>query len=221
MERTADAAPTKSLWQLGWLVAYAALTVAAYSFWIFGNWFYPRYYYTLGFLTILLVSIAVGRLFALLRARRRAVVALATGLTLLVSSGFLAHWRTLVRRQAGCGYYNVASWIGTHVPEQVTVGAFQSGVLGYFLRQRVINLDGVVNRDALDALQREEIFEYVRQQRIGVVADWEWVVEVSLVRNSKRTRPELHRLAKVCGAVIFSVRGEPWERADGAEPGQR
>jgi hypothetical protein len=126
-------------------------------------------------------------------------------LVAVLGAAWAAGWYQLLTRDGGCGYWALARWVADHVPRDATVGAFQSGVLGYFLEQRVVNLDGVVNAEALAALEREEVFDYVLAERIDVIADWSWVVELSLVRNSKRTPPTLTPVGQVCQFGVWRV----------------
>ncbi|MCI0567883.1 MAG: hypothetical protein L0Z52_06795, partial [Acidobacteria bacterium] len=63
-------------------------------------------------------------------------------------------------------------------------GAFQSGTLGYFSKSQVINLDGVVNRDAARALRERRMVPYIREEGIEAVIDWPWILEALLVRRS-------------------------------------
>ena len=60
------------------------------------------------------------------------------------------------------------------VPKDAKVGAFQSGTLGYF-RLDTINLDGKVNREALDARLQGRMDDYIREEGIA------WLCEVPQV----------------------------------------
>ncbi len=62
-----------------------------------------------------------------------------------------------------------------------TIGAFQSGVIGFF-NERVFNLDGKVDHEALSYLggstignkiKNNRIEEYINQKNINVIVDWE------------------------------------------------
>jgi len=53
----------------------------------------------------------------------------------------------------------------------VRIGAFQSGVIGYF-NDDVINLDGKVNSRALKALQTNSLEQYIDATHIDVIIDW-------------------------------------------------
>ena len=51
------------------------------------------------------------------------------------------------------------------------VGAFQSGVVGYF-NPNVINLDGKVNQTALSYAKDKRLDAYIESERIDVLVDW-------------------------------------------------
>ncbi|MCU1450520.1 MAG: hypothetical protein JWP02_2690, partial [Acidimicrobiales bacterium] len=59
----------------------------------------------------------------------------------------------------------------THLPRQASVGAFNSGVYTYFLPQRVVNLDGVVNRPVQTAIEHRTLCRYLRDHDIGWYVD--------------------------------------------------
>ncbi len=66
------------------------------------------------------------------------------------------------------------------------IGAFQSGVIGYF-NNNVINLDGKLNHNALKALLRNKdkkdnykFSDFIEEQKINVIVDWEGYIKNSL-----------------------------------------
>jgi hypothetical protein len=63
--------------------------------------------------------------------------------------------------------------VGDRVPPNDLVGAVQSGTLG-FLRDRVVNLDGRVNFEALG--RRHDMAQYLREKDIRWFADWPFLV---------------------------------------------
>jgi len=67
-----------------------------------------------------------------------------------------------------------------NLPPDATVGAFQSGTLG-FLRDRVVNLDGKVNEDALK--RSADLPAYCRDEHIEWVADWPFLLERDFFRG--------------------------------------
>lgn len=64
----------------------------------------------------------------------------------------------------------------------VRVGAFQSGVIGFF-DSNVINLDGKVNRTALDYMKKGKLQDYIDSQKIDILVDWPGYIYGSLDAN--------------------------------------
>lgn len=64
-----------------------------------------------------------------------------------------------------------AGFINKHFSEVKKVGAFQSGVIGYF-NKNVINLDGKVNHYALISLKNNKLEDYIEVEGIEVLVDW-------------------------------------------------
>jgi hypothetical protein len=64
------------------------------------------------------------------------------------------------------------AWTREHVRPDCRIGAFESGTLGYF-RDDVVNLDGKVNPDALQAKLDRRSPEYVQRAGIDVLFDIE------------------------------------------------
>lgn len=68
-------------------------------------------------------------------------------------------------------HFHVVAWIEQNVPEDVWVGAIQTGTLGFF-HDRTVNLDGKVNPAAMEARRTHQIPEYVAASDIQYLADW-------------------------------------------------
>ncbi|MBN2447526.1 MAG: hypothetical protein JXO22_12410, partial [Phycisphaerae bacterium] len=72
-------------------------------------------------------------------------------------------------------FYTAAMWCNKTLPGHQTVGAFSSGILGYFAtHHQVINLDGLMNdRNYLDEyLSKNRVPEYTRERGITYIADY-------------------------------------------------
>jgi hypothetical protein len=74
------------------------------------------------------------------------------------------------------GHFQVVDWVEAHVPDEVWVGAIQTGTLGFF-HDRTINLDGKVNPEALAARTEKRIPRYVVERDIQYLADWHGISE--------------------------------------------
>jgi hypothetical protein len=86
-------------------------------------------------------------------------------------------------------HFQVVEWVTAHVPDDVWVGAVQTGTLGFF-HDRTINLDGKVNPYALRARIAGRAHEYVPETPIEYLADWPGIVQW-LERPGLRGRFEL------------------------------
>jgi hypothetical protein len=65
-----------------------------------------------------------------------------------------------------------AIWLAQHTSPDARIGSFNAGILSYFARRTVVNLDGAVNADALRAREAGRVMEYVLQRRLDTLADF-------------------------------------------------
>jgi hypothetical protein len=84
---------------------------------------------------------------------------------------------TLHNRELGNINVLSAGYVADAVPSTAVVGAFQSGVLGYF-NARVVNLDGKINADALSAAAGGRLPEYVDTRGITYLVDWPGILAI-------------------------------------------
>jgi 4-amino-4-deoxy-L-arabinose transferase-like glycosyltransferase len=63
--------------------------------------------------------------------------------------------------------YNDALWIGSNTPKDAIVGGFASGIPIYFSNRTMINLDGVLNYKALDAILNRSMYSYMKSRNIS------------------------------------------------------
>jgi hypothetical protein len=151
------------------LLCYAGLVVY-YTRTFFADWFYIRYFAPLSLIAFVYLP-------ALLAARLPRVGA-ALGIAACIGAAAL-----LAGAWQGAGLFGAsahhrqAALVTAHVPPQDAVAAGQSGTLG-FLRDRVVNVDGKVNPEALE--WRGRIPEYLDARGIRWFVDSDWYVEINL-----------------------------------------
>lgn len=133
-------------------------------------WFLPRYLFPLSpFLTLAALGLVAAFVERARPERSRGLELVAGALVLAVCVGLGV--REHLRREQH-PHFQVVRWVEEHVPDDVWVGAIQTGTLGYF-HARTINLDGKVNPAAYEALLVGRIGEYVAEdERIEYLADW-------------------------------------------------
>jgi hypothetical protein len=106
--------------------------------------------------------------------RRLLVPAIATGAALLLAAGLGPHQRERwgLRSVHRLSQLDAATWIAQHTEPGARVGSFNAGILSYFGRRTVVNLDGAVNAEALRARRSGRLLEYVLDRRLGYLADF-------------------------------------------------
>lgn len=162
--------PSGDLGFVGVLLATYGLLVPYYWLTFFADWFYIRYFAPLSLLAFVFVP-------ALLVHAARAVLPALAGLAGAAMAVLLAlAWIGWSPFGASAHHEQVAM-VAEHVPPDAKVAAGQSGTLG-FLRDRVVNVDGKVNPEAL--AWRGRMWEYLDKRGIEWFADSTWYVELYL-----------------------------------------
>ncbi|MFI5182209.1 MAG: hypothetical protein ACHQPI_12540 [Thermoanaerobaculia bacterium] len=127
-------------------------------------------------LTLLAAALAgdvAARLRAVLPSRARLLVLPAIGVIWLIFAG--AEELLTPRDRFLSAHLQAARRAATLTPDGARIGAFNAGVLGAFCGPAgrvVVNLDGVVNHSALEALRGFRLTSYIRQERIEFVVDY-------------------------------------------------
>ncbi len=167
-------------------------------------WTREWYYAPLAFLGALLLGLVLDHALASARALaprwRWAAPATGVAAALLLAAALgphqRAHWG--LRSVHRVNQLEAATWIAQHAEPGARVGSFNAGILSYFGRRTVVNLDGVVNADALRARESGRLFEYVLEKRLDYLADF---------------RPSLHALdctaSELAACEPLALIGEP------------
>ncbi|MBX9741515.1 MAG: hypothetical protein K2X62_15680 [Beijerinckiaceae bacterium] len=163
-----------SAWGLGlWVLPFLYFTF----FW--AAHFYPRYTAPLAILSLVVMGAAVARM---PEGVRRAMTAGA--FVAFASVNVWAAWKTHHRGGISDGHSVAAGYVARNLPKDSRIGAFQSGVVGFY-NDNVINLDGKVNVEALAAIRKKQIEEYLDRARVDYVIDWEGVIDGLMPRAMK------------------------------------
>ncbi|MCX6339921.1 MAG: glycosyltransferase family 39 protein [Candidatus Aureabacteria bacterium] len=76
-------------------------------------------------------------------------------------------------------YYQLAHELGDRFKEQDRFAAFNAGAYGYYSSVPLINMDGLVNNKAFDAMRQRTLFtDFLRDQRVRYVMDHEYIVKM-------------------------------------------
>jgi len=152
---------------------------------------HPRPWYSALFpvLNALTICWAGHRIWSLPRARRGISYALGLIFVVYVLTGLYTVWMKKYSWQGE--FLRAAEWFRLNTPLDARVGAFNSGIIGYFSQRTVVNLDGVVNNSAFDALRGRQLQKYVWDNSITYIADFRFSVEVDHKRFWNGGRDEL------------------------------
>lgn len=190
---------------------FGAALVLAYVAWINAGWYYPRYFFPL----LLPLLLAAGGLLDACAGRLAAAPgrrALAAALLLFVVAGNVAQppfTRTyLSRNDRTLGYANAGRWLRERFPAGTVIGGLQSGAPAYYADSLVVvNLDGVVNRDAHRALLDRRLLDYAREAGVRYVFGMRGDPEY-LVAETAHPRPD--DLVPLGRMGDFTTGPDPW-----------
>jgi hypothetical protein len=140
------------------------------GFWHFNRYLYPAYTLTLFFHAATLRTIE-SKLKAYLRYLPVAFALLFIPYAVTYASQYYAFFRN----PRPARYLSLALFAKEKVPPLPAVGAFQSGCLSYYLDNRVVNLDGVINEDAHFHLKNKSLDSYLREQEVEYIVEEEFL----------------------------------------------
>lgn len=185
----------KPIW-IAWLLG-SLLMILLYPVFFWATHFYARYTSPLLVVVMPLFSVAVTSI--ALKARficinpKRTIAFFAI---FLVSLNAALATFSLHTGKIGNSHSVSAGYVREYLSSSSTVGAFQSGVIGYF-NDNVINLDGKVNPGVIDALAKGGINDYVLARNIDYVIDWSGAINSSFL-----TVPNAERYWRKCQHVV-------------------
>ncbi len=199
-------------WTLAAMGCWAVSLFLAYTCYVFGPWYFQRYLHPL--VVPLLIALAVMLRRALDRWQEDfqgrvalAACALLVALPILGSLTSRTQFRNLFTFQDTqvFGYMNVGLWARDFFKPGTRIGAIQSGALAYFTPElTVVNLDGVVNRDALQALSSHTAMDYVERTGLQYLVNWPSDSAFLLSHSAAGAGQQLNDLGPVEGFRSFN-----------------
>jgi hypothetical protein len=147
-----------------WLIGLMLLAVV-YALFFWATHFYARYSSPIILPATILIALYISRSRGLIVSRSRLLVGIG-----MVSAFFIWAIATFHTGRVGNTHVVTAGYLSRNYPHE-KIGAFQSGVIGYF-NTNVVNLDGKINIGALNALKEKQLHTFIDRERITVLADW-------------------------------------------------
>ncbi|MGC8838152.1 MAG: hypothetical protein ACP5UM_07015 [Anaerolineae bacterium] len=162
-----------------WVPVAAALALLAFH--VLWRW-YPRawYFVPLAYAAALTAGPALEEAGHQLRALgerwRRFVPSVVTLLALLMGLQWSRNWPVgLYPWQADFRF--AADWAAAALPEGAPIGAFNAGIQGFYGTHTVVNLDGVVDVQAHEAIRKGTLYAYALHRGVRYVIDHRTYVE--------------------------------------------
>ncbi|UCD57029.1 MAG: glycosyltransferase family 39 protein [Candidatus Hydrogenedentota bacterium] len=69
-----------------------------------------------------------------------------------------------------------AKWLKEHVDDEVWVGSFNAGIIGYMSERKVVNLDGLVNNSVVPYLKERRLWDYILERDIEYLVDSDYSI---------------------------------------------
>jgi hypothetical protein len=156
---------------MNWMIAISML-VAIYVVMFRATHFYMRYSAPLVIPFVLIMAIVISK------KSQTSQLSFFTSITVLVMCFFGWAYLSFHTERISVSFPVTAGFIQTHASTR-KVGAFQSGVVGFF-NTNVVNLDGKVNRDVLSYLEKDEIHLYIDAEKVDIIIDWAGVIQTEI-----------------------------------------
>lgn len=200
---------------------FAVVILGFYSIYLGALWFSPRYLAPVVAVSTLALALAAGWCW------RRRSMRLLLGLAVVLAGGTVGSVRQHIQLgrspaatadvgiEGAKGYREAAAAILASVPSGAVVGSLQSGALSYYADRgiSVVNLDGVVNRQAAEALRQRRLASYAQSRGVTYFADWAYnryvLLEVS-GRSARRAEFVPLARAKAQGRDVFTLWRVTW-----------
>jgi len=169
------------------LITTSLLLFASYTFYLTANWFYSRYFFPLGLFFVLLTAHTSNQLILSFNSSKSKAIVFAVTIITLISANLIrpGFKDFFFKEYPKSGYIEIGKWVNDNFSKGTIIGSNQTGALSYFSKDiNIINLDGVVNKEAYNAIKNKELIEYIKSKKIEYFVDWNINYEF-LVRNSK------------------------------------
>jgi len=150
---------------------FQTLILASYIIIIGGAWHLNRYLYPVYTLMIFLHAATLRYLESRIKLRSWVLAITLFILFLPYAFSYTAQYHFQWYKNLPARYLSAALFAKDRVPPKVKVGTFQSGCISYWLDNQVINLDGVINKEAYFNLKNKTMDVYLDEQRIDYLVE--------------------------------------------------
>jgi hypothetical protein len=206
---------------------FQLMTVTCYVFFIGGFWHFNRYLYPTYTLMLFFHAAVLRAVEAKCKPYLRYLPVACALACIPYAMTYASQYLDFFSHPRPARYLSLARFAKGQVPPLPAVGAFQSGCLSYFLDNRVINLDGVINENAHFHLSHKSLDSYLREQAIEYIVEeeflfrmWDDYLDGRISRNYELVAQTRQKGLPLLWSTINIYKRKPAAGADGtATPG--
>jgi hypothetical protein len=129
---------------------------------------YPRPWYFV--VTAQSLAVGLSLFWHVTMSARLKMAALMVGVVGMVLFGWMA-WQIGYYPWQQAHQYTAALWARDNLPSDARLASMNSGIIGYYSGRTTINLDGVVNPAALEAIQGYRLLDFMRENGVDYFLD--------------------------------------------------
>ena len=136
-----------------------------------GFWHLNRYLYPVYTLMLFLHAALLGYVELKMKRRRWILPLLLFSIFIFYAFSYTSEYHSYLSKPRPSRYFSAAHFVKARIPSQVKIGTFQSGALSYWLDNQVINLDGVINREAYLHVKEKTLGTYLEEQKVDYLVE--------------------------------------------------
>ena len=155
----------RTLFRPIWLIQLIMLV--SYLGFIGGFWHLNRYLYPVYTLMLFLHAATLIYLGSKIKSRSWILVVVLCLLFIPYAFTYTTQYYAFLSKPRPSRYFAAAHFVKSRIPAEEKIGTFQSGALSYWLDNQVMNLDGVINRDAYLHVKDKTLGKYLDDHGIN------------------------------------------------------
>lgn len=194
---------------------FCLLIIIAYAFYIHGDWFFTRYLFPCTLCLFLALATFCEIALSNTQGRRGQIAAsmfkFAVLITLICAPTPARTLRQILidSNDGRQGYMKLGIWASQNFKPGTIIGSAQTGALGYFAKSlKVVNLDGVVNKECYQSLVENRSMDYIRKTGIEYILGWAVNIQLITEHSNGFRQEDLKSLGVVSGVSSW---GEVWQ----------
>ncbi len=178
----------RTLFRPIWL--FQLIMLVSYLGFIGGFWHLNRYLYPAYTLMLFLHTVTLIYLVSKIKSMSWIVTIVLCLIFIPYAFAYTIQYYAYLSKPRPSRYFAASHFVKNRIPSEEKIGTFQSGALSYWLDNQVINLDGVINREAYLHVNNKTLGRYLDDHEIDYLVEetylfrmWDHYLEKQLSKN--------------------------------------